>query len=112
MTRFLQRIWGAITLSVYFWGELILSNVRIARDVLRPVKYLSPGVLAVPLDVTTDVEITLLSNLITLTPGTIGLDVSEDRKVLYIHAMHVADGERVKHGIKQGFERRIWEITR
>jgi multicomponent Na+:H+ antiporter subunit E len=108
----LKRIWHIFTLSLYFFWELIVSNLRIAWDVLRPVKYLSPGVIAVPLDLETDVEITLLSNLITLTPGTIGLDVSDDKRTLYIHAMHLRDGERVRRSIKEGFERRIWEITR
>jgi multicomponent Na+:H+ antiporter subunit E len=110
--RFFQRLWGFFTLWLYFSWELILSNLRVAYDVLRPIRYLSPGVLAVPLDLKSDAEITLLSNLITLTPGTIGLDVSDDRKVLFIHAMHVRDGERVKRSIKEGFERRIWKITR
>jgi multicomponent Na+:H+ antiporter subunit E len=108
--RFLLRVWRATTLLIYFLWELILANFRVAYDVLRPVRYLSPGVVAIPLDLDTDVQITALSNLITLTPGTIGLDVSDDRKVLYIHAMHVRDAERVRRAIKEGFERPIREI--
>lgn len=109
--RILIRLWKAATLTIYFLWELILSNVRVAYDVLRPLRNLSPGVVAIPLDLKTDVQITTLSNLITLTPGTIGLDVSDDRKVLYIHAMHVRDAERVRRAIKEGFERRIREIA-
>lgn len=109
--RAMVRIWKALTFAIYFVWELILSNIRVAYDVMRPLRYLSPGVVAIPLDLKTDVQITTLSNLITLTPGTIGLDVSDDRKVLYIHAMHVRDAERVKRAVKEGFERRIREIA-
>jgi multicomponent Na+:H+ antiporter subunit E len=110
MMGVLIRVWRAATFALYFVRELILSNFRVAYDVLRPLRYLSPGVIAIPLDLETDVQITMLSNLITLTPGTMALDVSDDRKVLYIHAMHVRDAERVKRAIKEGFERRIREI--
>jgi len=53
-----------------------------------------------------------LANLITLTPGTLSLDVSDDRKVLYVHAMYINDREQFVQSIKQGFERRLLEILR
>jgi multicomponent Na+:H+ antiporter subunit E len=73
-----------------------------------------PGVVAIPLDVQTDAEITLLANLITLTPGTLSLDVSTDRRVLYIHVMYIDndDVEAVRRKIKEGFERRVLEVLR
>jgi multicomponent Na+:H+ antiporter subunit E len=67
---------------------------------------------AIPLDVETDVEITLLANLITLTPGTLSMDISDDRKVLYVHAMYVDDPEALRAEIKNGFERRVLEMLR
>jgi multicomponent Na+:H+ antiporter subunit E len=72
-----------------------------------------PGVIAVPLDARTDAEITLLANLITLTPGTLSIDVSADRKVLYIHTMDLGDDPvRFRREIKEGFERRLLEVMR
>ena len=71
-----------------------------------------PGIIAVPLDAKTDVEITLLANLVSLTPGTISLDVSDDRSVLYVHAMFVEDPQRLCQEIKSGFERRILDLLR
>ena len=65
---------------------------------------------AVPLDVTSDAAITLLGNLITLTPGTLTLDVSTDHLPLYVHVMNVEDVESFRQGIKNGFERRILEL--
>jgi multicomponent Na+:H+ antiporter subunit E len=73
-----------------------------------------PGVVAIPLDARTDAEITLLANLITLTPGTLSLDVSSDRRMLYIHVMYIDndDLEEVRRKIKAGFERRVLEVLR
>jgi multicomponent Na+:H+ antiporter subunit E len=73
-----------------------------------------PGIIAIPLDARTDLEITLLANLITLTPGTLSLDVSADRRVLYVHVMYIDndDIEAVRRSIKDGFERRVLEVLR
>ena len=69
------------------------SAVRVARDVLSPRLRVRPGVVAVPLDARTDLEITLFANLVSLTPGTLSLDVSPDRRTLYVHAMDLPDGD-------------------
>jgi multicomponent Na+:H+ antiporter subunit E len=67
---------------------------------------------AVPLDVKTNLEITVLSSLISLTPGTLSLDVSEDRSHLFVHAMYIphGDADRLRNEIKMGFERRVLKI--
>jgi multicomponent Na+:H+ antiporter subunit E len=69
-----------------------------------------PGIVAVPLDLETDLQITLLATCITLTPGTLSLHVSEDRRTLYVHAMYIDDPDQLVREIKQGFEQRIREI--
>jgi multicomponent Na+:H+ antiporter subunit E len=99
-----------IGFAFYFLWQLILANLRVTYGVLAPRHRLRPAVLAIPLDVTTDAEITLLANLLTLTPGSLSLDVSEDRRVLYMHVMHMTDEERTRREIKEGFERRVREI--
>jgi multicomponent Na+:H+ antiporter subunit E len=97
----------------YLW-QLVLSNLRLAYDVMTPTHYMRPGVIAVPLEARTDAEITLLSNLITLTPGTLSLDLSPDRRVLYVHAMYIgkAGVEGARQHIKEGLERRVLEVLR
>jgi len=94
--------------------ELILANLRVAHDVLTPKFYMRPGVIAIPLDARSDAEITLLANLITLTPGTLSLDVSTDRSTLYIHIMYIDgdDLDAARRKIKDGFERRILKVLR
>ncbi|MEL7089262.1 MAG: Na+/H+ antiporter subunit E, partial [Planctomycetota bacterium] len=81
-------------------------------DVITPAANRSPAVIGIPLDATTDAEITLLANLITLTPGTLSLDLSEDRRTLYVHAMFADDPEAFCREIKEGFERRVLELLR
>jgi multicomponent Na+:H+ antiporter subunit E len=101
-----------IGLALYFVWEQVLSNVRVAYDVLSPRPQISPGVVGVRLDARTDMEITLLANLITLTPGTMSLDVSPDRRVLYVHGMYIGDRDAFEREIKEGFERRVLEVLR
>jgi multicomponent Na+:H+ antiporter subunit E len=107
------KLWLIIGFAIFFIVEVIKANLRVARNVVSPLHHLQPGIVAVPLDITTDAEITLLANLITLTPGTLSLDVSEDRKVLYVHSIAVgSDVEAFKREIKSGFERRVMEVLR
>jgi len=96
----------------FFLYELVKANVQVAYDVITPRYYMKPGIIRIPLHAKTDLEITLLANLITLTPGTLSLDVSDDKKVLYVHAMYVRDKNAFIHSIKNGFERRLLEILR
>lgn len=110
--RYAGRVGKAIAFALYFLWELVLANLRVAYDVLTPTHHMRPGVVAIPLDARSDYEITILANLITLTPGTMSLDVSTDRRVLYIHAMYADDPDALRRKIKQGFERRLLELTR
>ena len=102
----------AAALLLYFLWELLLSNMRVAKDILATRARRRSGIVAIPLDAKTDAEITLLSILVTLTPGEITLDVSDDRKVMYIHSMFVEDPEEVRRAVKQGFERRVLKLLR
>jgi multicomponent Na+:H+ antiporter subunit E len=109
---YIEEVRCVLSLAIFFIWELILANLRIAWDVVTPRHHMRPGVIAVPLDARTDAEITMLANMVSLTPGTLTLDVSADRKVLYIHAMYVDDPQDIIRGVKDGFERRILEIVR
>lgn len=96
----------------FFIKELIKANIQVAYDVVTPKDHMKPAIIGVPLAAETDMEITLLANFITLTPGTLSMDVSSDRKTLYIHAMYVQDKDEFIRSIKDGFERRLLDILR
>ncbi|MEH6718044.1 MAG: Na+/H+ antiporter subunit E [Aurantimonas endophytica] len=100
------------SLFLLFLLELLKSAWRVAVMVLSPNMNLKPGILAFPLRVKSDAEITLLANMITLTPGTLSIDVSEDRSTLYVHAFDCSDPEAAKADIRDGFEARILEVFR
>lgn len=110
--RYFRVVPEAIGFFFFFLWELIKANIEVAYDVMTPSFFMTPGIVRVPLDVRTDFEITLLANLISLTPGTLSLDISEDRTVLYVHAMYLGDKEEFINGIKNGFERRLLSLLR
>jgi multicomponent Na+:H+ antiporter subunit E len=112
-SSYARRLRGAVNLAGFTVLELIKANLRVAWYTVSRLRDLRPAVLEVPLDPTiTDAEITLLGALITLTPGTLTVDVADDADFMYIHYMHVEDVDEAVKDIKQGFERRILEATR
>lgn len=102
-----------IHLLLYFIKEVIVANINVALEALKPQYSMQPAVIALPLDAKTDFEITSLANMISLTPGTLSIDVSEDRTELYVHTIYSSKGtEEVKRNIKEGFEQKLLKVTR
>lgn len=106
---YFNRLRRIASLTLLFVYELVLSACRVAMLVIQPKMDLKPGIFAYPLTVKRDFEITLLANLITLTPGTLTVEVSEDRRFLYVHALDCSDPDRTRRDIANGFERKIME---
>ena len=101
-----SRTTRALGLAAFFAWELLLANFRVAADVLRG-DQIEPAVVAIPLDVTSDGEILLLSMLINITPGSVTIDLADDRRTLYVHVMHMRSADETRREIKTGFERRV-----
>ena len=101
-----SRTVHALSLTAFFAWELLLANLRVAADVLGSNR-IEPAVVAIPLDVTSDGEILLLSMLINITPGSVTIDLSDDRRTLYVHVMHMKSADETRREIKEGFERRV-----
>lgn len=110
--RYFGQLWRVFELVLFFIRELVVASVRIAVDVVTPSHHMQPAVIAVPLDVETSGQITFLANLISLTPGTLSLDVSDDRTTLFIHVMYVEDRdvEAERSRVKRTLERRVQRI--
>lgn len=108
--RYFVKIPQVISFIAFFLRELIQANIRAMFEALTPAYHMKPAVVAIPLSLQSDLAITILANLITLTPGTLTLDVSDDKRVLYVHAMYVEDVEAFRRQIKNGFERRVKEL--
>jgi len=109
----IRRVAAAFGLLAFFLYDLIVSSLRVAWDVLTPAQRARPAVLQVPLDAKGDIEILLTANLISLTPGTLSLDVSRDRSTLLVHSMFAGrDFEGTRRSLKDGMERKVLEASR
>lgn len=111
-TRYFKRLPKTINLACYFLKELVISNLRVLWDVITPRHINRPGIIGVPLTAKTDLEIFVVASMISLTPGTLSVDLSEDRKTLFVHVMFLDDVEKTRVDIKNGLERRILEVIR
>lgn len=111
-TRYFRRVPKTVRLGVFFLIELIQSNLRVFWDVITPGHISHPGIVGVPLTAKTDVEILLVANFISLTPGTLSIDLSPDHQTLFVHVMFLDDPEKFRQSIKEGIERRVLEVTR
>lgn len=108
-SSYFRRVIAWIRLVVMFHYELVVSSIDVAIDVLTPRHRANPAIIEVPLDVKSDLGVLLVTNLISLTPGTLSLDVSDDRKTLFVHAMFADDPDALCHQLKSGME--TWVIN-
>ena len=106
---YVRQFWKGTNLLFFFIREVFLSNLQVIGYIFSRNRNFTPAVLKLPLDLESDAGIVLLANMITLTPGTLTLEVSEDKKYLFYHTVNLPDGdaEKAKRQIKEGFEKRI-----
>lgn len=109
---YVGRVWAFVKLTFLFLKELILANVAVLRVVLKPALDIQPAFFKYDTTLTEEWEITLLSSLITLTPGTVVVHVSDDAKSLYIHAIDAKDVDETIESIRNSFEKAILEVSR
>ncbi|MFC5602116.1 Na+/H+ antiporter subunit E [Sporosarcina koreensis] len=109
---YLRRLFSSFKLLLIFISELTQSSIVVLRQILSPKLNIKPGIFKYETVLKSDVEVTMLSLLLTLTPGSVVMEVSPEGSTLYIHAMDV---EQSRAGlIKQlkNFEKAIMEVTR
>ena len=104
------RFFAWIELALYVLWEIFVSSLRVAWEILTPRPRARPGIIRYPLDVQRTDQITLLAHLVTLTPGTLTLDVTPDREALYLHVMFLDDVDDEIRTIKNGLERRVQRV--
>lgn len=111
MKRILLPYYALHLFTLFLW-DLCVSSVQVARAVLGPREEAQPRLVTIPLRVTTDLQITLVANFISLTPGTLSIDVSPDRRTLLVHDL-LAGGssEATRTATRDGIERRVLRAT-
>jgi multicomponent K+:H+ antiporter subunit E len=111
--RFRLRSWPTLAaLAVTVFRDIVVSNVEVALLIIGPERRISPRFVWLPLDIRDPHGIATLAGIITMTPGTLSADLTEDRKHLLVHALNVADEAELVASIKTRYEaplRRIFE---
>lgn len=110
--RYFYRVPKTIGFFFFILYEMVMANIQVAYDVITPRYFFQPGIVRYPMDARSDLEINLLSTVISMTPGTLILDISDDKKSLYIHVMYLKNKEQFIAQVKNGFEKRLLEILR
>ena len=105
------HLWAGVKLFFVFLVELDKANIQVLVQVFSPKLKIKPGIIAIPIEVHGALWISTLANMITLTPGTITVDIAPDNRVLYVHVLNIDDEEKIKADIKQKFERLIMEVN-
>lgn len=106
----LKKPWLAIRYLFRVLGDIVVANFQVAALVVGPIRRLDPGFVAVPVDMQSDLGITILASTVSLTPGTVSAEISEDKQWLYVHALHLTDEDALIAEIKQRYEAPIKEI--
>ena len=106
-----QRLPRFFAFLGYFIRELVQANIKVAIDIVTPPWHMKPGVIRFTVSDLNDLEITVLANLISLTPGTLVLDVSEDKSTLFVHSMFLDDENQVQDDL-QHLEQRLLQVIR
>lgn len=110
-SKYFEKVTKAIGFMLFFIWELLLASLRVASDVLSPKLNMRPRVIAYKMEARTKAEIVLLSNLFTLTPGSLSLDVSSDNTVLYIHAIYAEDKDKAIESLRR-LEKKLLDLLR
>jgi multicomponent Na+:H+ antiporter subunit E len=107
---FFVRVFRAILFVFYYLKELILSSLFVAYDIITPTDHMKPGIVEVPVDLKTDTAIIAFANLISMTPGSLTMDMSPDKKKIYVHAMYLHDKKKFIDKMKNQLEYKIKQI--
>lgn len=96
-------------LAMVLW-DIITANIMVAGLILGPRRRLKPSFVVVPLDLTNDFATTVLTSVVSLTPGTVSADLSADRRSLLLHSLSSKDDEALARSVKERYEKPISEI--
>ena len=109
---FVRRAWAVLELILFVMWDLLMSSLRVAKDVIKPTHRMDSAVIAYPLDVKSDLELAVLANLLSMTPGRLTLDHDTEHRRLFIHIMHISnqDVDAEHDRLKRQMERRVQRV--
>lgn len=111
-SAYVRKVGQVVRFVLFALWEIFTASLALAWLIVQPRVQLRPAIVAIPLDAETDLEIASVASLLTLSPGTMSLDVSTDRRTLYVHTIDLDDADTFRREIKGGLERRVLEVMR
>ncbi len=108
--KILKKIYYSIEFIGYYLLKLLQANLFIAYDILTPKMHINPAFMKVPVNLKTDTGLLLFSNLLSMTPGTLSIDVSKDKKILFVHVLYFSSEELMQKDFN-GMQNKIKKIT-
>lgn len=108
--KLLKKIYYSIEFVGYYLFKLVQANLFIAYDILTPKMHINPAFMKVPVNLKTDAGLLLFSNLLSMTPGTLSIDVSKDKKTLLVHVLYYSSEELMQKDFN-GMQNKIKRIT-
>lgn len=109
---YVVRVWAIIKLLILLLKELVRASIEVIRQIIKPKLDIRPGIFTYRTELSSDWEVTLLCLLISLTPGSLPLEISGNQRKLFIHALDIKDEQQLRDDIKNTFEKAIMEVTR
>ena len=100
MSRFLQRLWRLPALAIWATGAIASASMQVARDIIKPSAALQPGIVIVPVYLTTATQVAVWVSLINLTPGTLTVEISDDLDEAWVHSLYAGDPAELKDELR------------
>ncbi len=110
--EYFYRVPKILSFIIYFFVDMLQANWEVAKDVITPNYHTTPGIIKYQIDAKTDFEITMLANIIALTPGTMVIDIADDKSYIYIHTMYLKDKDKFIKRLKERTEKKLLAILR
>lgn len=99
MNRVLRRAWGLPVLAVWATGAITVASLQVARDIIWPSAALKPGIVIVPVQLSSATQVAVWVSLINLTPGTLTVEVSDDLREAWVHSLYAGDPDALKQDL-------------
>ena len=110
-SRYGRRVLRVVRLVLFVLWDILLSNLELAWYAIAGPRHQQPAIVGVPLEPMSEMQCFVLTTLITLTPGTIVVELSRDRRTMYVHALRAPDPDAFRQRIKTRLERHLLGVS-
>lgn len=108
--KYLKKIYYGLEFIVYYMIKLVQANVYVAYDILTPKILAKPAFLEVPVKLKSNLGILMFSNLLSMTPGTLSIDISKDKKRILVHVLYHSTDELMQKDF-DAMQEKVRKIT-